>query len=231
MGAYQVFIREMPADERPRERLARYGPEALATAELLAILLRTGTAQQSALGLANQLLSRFGSLRAIAVAPVEELSSLPGIGLAKAAQLKSAFELGKRLAVAGEPARPLVKSPADAANLVMEDLRHRDKEHFQALFLDTRNRVTAVTTISIGSLSQNVVHPREVFKQAIARSSAAMIVCHNHPSGDLSPSEEDRALTNRLVEAGKLLGIPVLDHIIIGAEGFLSLKERGLMEG
>lgn len=230
MSVYQVFIREMPADERPRERLARYGPEALATAELLAIILRTGTARESALGLANRLLSRFGSLRGIATASVEELSSVPGMGLAKAAQLRAAFELGKRLAMTGETPRPIVRSPADAANLVMEDLRHRDKEYFQAILLDTRNRVIGVTTISIGSLSQSVVHPREVFKEAISRSCAALILCHNHPSGDPSPSEEDAAITRRLVEAGKLLGMPVLDHIIIGQGSYLSLKERGLMD-
>jgi DNA repair protein RadC len=224
---YSVIIRDLPAEERPRERLAKYGPEALATAELLAILLRTGTPKQSALGLANRLLSNFGSLRGIATAAIEQLATIPGLGLAKAAQLKAAFELGKRLAVSTEDARPVIKSPEDAANLVMEDLRYRDKEHFKAILLDTRNRVLALPTISVGSLQQNIVHPREVFKEAIARSAAAIIVLHNHPSGDPSPSPEDGALTRRLADAGDLLGIPLLDHLIIGAGTFISLKQRG----
>jgi DNA repair protein RadC len=224
-----VTIREMPTEERPRERLARYGAEALATAELLAILLRVGTARQSALDLANRLLSEFGSVRAVATASIESLSGIKGMGLAKAAQLKAAFELGKRLSASTADARPVIKSPRDVANLVMEDLRYRDKEHFLALFLDTRNRVIATTTISVGSLSVNVVHPREVFKEAVSRSAASIIVCHNHPSGDPTPSEDDQAITRRLVQSGQIMGIPVLDHIIIGEGKFISLKEKKMM--
>jgi len=227
MDNYHCIIRDLPEGERPRERLAKNGAEALANAELLAILLRTGSTKESALGLANRLLSHFGGLPGIAQATVEQLSALSGLGLAKATQLKAAFELGKRLAVYCEDSRPTVTSPAEAAGLVMETLRHEQKEHFRALLLDTRNRVIAQETISVGSLQANIVHPREVFKAAIARSAAALIVLHNHPSGDPSPSEEDRAITARLVEAGALIGIPLLDHIIIGAGKFLSLKERG----
>jgi DNA repair protein RadC len=231
METYHGIIRDLPAAERPRERLAKNGAEVLANAELLAILLRTGSAKESALGLANRLLSHFGGLSGIAGATVEQLSALSGLGLAKAAQLKAAFELGKRLAVYNEDPRPAITSPAEAAGLVMEILCHEQKEHFLALLLDTRNRVIAQETISVGSLQANIVHPREVFKVAIARSAAALIVLHNHPSGDPSPSEEDRAITARLVEAGALIGIPVLDHIIIGAGRFVSLKEQGGIRG
>ena len=229
MEEYHAIIRELPAEERPRERLAKHGPEALANAELLAILLRTGSAKESALGLANRLLSKFESLRGIAQATVEELSEVNGLGLAKAAQLKAAFELGKRLATTAADDKPAIGCPADAAALVMEQLRYQDREHLVALFLDTRNRVIAQRTISVGSLTASIIHPREVFKEAISRSAAAVIVLHNHPSGDPSPSEEDRAITARLKEAGGLIGIPVLDHIIIGAGKFVSLKEKGAL--
>ena len=229
METYRAIIRDMPEEERPRERLAKLGPEALANAELLAILLRTGTAKESAIGLANRLLSKFEGLRGIAGATVEELSEVPGLGLAKAAQLKAAFELGKRLAASSDDDKPTIRCPADAANLVMEQLRYQDREHLVALFLDIRNRVIGQKTVSVGSLHANIVHPREVFKDAIARSAAAIIVAHNHPSGDPSPSEEDCNVTARLKEAGSLIGIQLLDHIIIGAGKFLSLKERGLL--
>jgi len=229
METYRTIIRDLPEEERPRERLAKRGPEALANSELLAILLRTGSAKESALGLASRLLSRFGGLRGIAQATVEQLSEVSGMGLAKAAQLKAAFELGKRLAVSSDEARPTIGSPGDAASLVMEEVRYQDREHFLALFLDSRNRVIAQRTISVGSLQSNIVHPREVFKEAISRSSASLIVLHNHPSGDPTPSEDDRAITARLKEAGNLIGIPLLDHIIIGGGRFVSLKEKGVL--
>jgi len=225
--SYRGIIRDLPKAERPRERLAKNGAEALANSELLAILLRTGSAKESALGLANRLLGHFGGLPGIAQAAVEQLSAISGLGLAKAAQLKAAFEIGKRLAVYQDDSRPVITSPAEAAGLVMETFCHEQKEHFLALLLDTRNRMIAQETISVGSLQANIVHPREVFKAAIARSAAALIVLHNHPSGDPSPSAEDRAITARLVEAGALIGIPVLDHIIIGAGKYVSLKEQG----
>jgi len=228
METYHTTIRDMPVDERPRERLARYGAEVLATAELLAIILRVGSSRGSALSLANQLLSHFGSLRAIAKATVEELSEVKGVGVAKATQLKAAFELGKRLATAGDE-RVLVNRPELAANLIMEELRYHDKEHFKALLLDTRNRCIGTPSVSIGSLNSNVAHPREVFHEAVSHSAASIIVAHNHPSGDPTPSEEDKALTRRLVEAGKIMGIQVLDHLIIGDGCWVSLKEKGLM--
>ncbi len=226
---YSVLIRDLPKDERPRERLERYGSSALTISELIAILLRVGNARTSALRLAELLISEFGSLRNLAAASVQELSSIKGIGLAKACQLKAAFELGKRLATSSDAPRPVITSPLDAANLIMEEMRYLAQEHFRALFLDTRNQVIGIRDITIGSLNASIVHPRETFKAAIQHTAAALIVAHNHPSGDPTPSSEDINLTARIVQAGELIGIPVLDHLIIGDGRFISLKERGLM--
>lgn len=151
------------------------------------------------------------------------------IGLAKACQLKAAFELGKRLATTGDAPRPVITSPLTAANLVMEDMRYLQQEHFRVIFLDTRNQVITAKDISIGSLNASIVHPRETFKAAISHTAAAVILVHNHPSGDPTPSKEDLALTARMKEAGELIGIPVFDHLIIGDGRFISLKERGMM--
>ena len=226
---YHVTIREMPQDERPRERLARYGAENLNVAELLAILLRVGNSRMSALQLAHHCTSKFGGLRKLAAATVQELGSINGIGLAKACQLKAAFELGKRLATSADIARPLISSPQVAANLLMEDMRYLAQEYFRVLLLDTRNQVIAQRDVSIGTLNASLVHPREVFHAAITHTANAVIVAHNHPSGDPTPSKEDLALTARLVQSGELLGIQVLDHLIIGDGRFVSLKERGMM--
>jgi len=229
MDSYRAVIRDLPANERPRERLAQHGAETLSNGELIAILLRTGSRKESAIALANRLLAKFESLKGIAQATVEELSTIDGLGLAKAAQLKAAFELGKRLALTSDENRPAISCPGDAASLVMERLRYEDKEHFLALFLDSRHRVISYRTISIGNLQANLVHPREVFKEAVSRSAAALIAVHNHPSGDPSPSEEDYAITTRLKDAGDLIGINLLDHLIIGAGKFVSLKEEGAL--
>ncbi|MBI3947083.1 MAG: DNA repair protein RadC [Armatimonadetes bacterium] len=226
---YALLIRDLPADERPRERLIRYGPEALSAAELIAILLRTGAAGIGALDLGRQLVSRFGSLRGVAQASVEALAQVKGLGPAKAAQLKAAFELGKRNAVFVDAPRPQIGSPQDVARLLMPELAGELREQLRALFLDTRNQVLRARTISIGGLDASIIHPREVFKEAIAQSAAAVIVAHNHPSGDPSPSPEDIAVTRRLVEAGRIIGIELLDHVVIGDGRFVSLKERGLM--
>lgn len=226
---YSPLIRELPAEERPRERLTLYGPEALSAAELLAILLRTGVAGLSAVGLAGRLLSHFGSLRGIAQASTTELAGINGLGAAKAAQLKAAFELGKRNALFVDAPRPVIRSPQDVANLLLPELAGELREQFRALLLDTRNQVLRVRTISIGSLNASIIHPRELFREAIANSAAALIAAHNHPSGDPTPSPEDIAVSKRLVEAGKIIGIDVLDHVILGEGRYISLKERGLM--
>jgi DNA repair protein RadC len=229
MGERGLVIRDLPAGERPRERMAQYGPEALSTSELLAILLRVGSRGESAVRLAERLLSQFGGLAGIARARIPQLSELPGVGLTKAAQLKAAFELGKRLATSAEGPRPVIKSAQDAATLVMEDLRYREQERLVAIFLDTRNQVLRVQTLTMGTLSGSPAHPREVFKAALAHGSAGLILCHNHPSGDPTPSPDDVAMTARMVKAGELMGVPVLDHIIIGASRFASLKDAGRM--
>jgi len=227
---YTVMIRDLPADERPRERLERYGPGTLGTPELLAIILRVGNARVSALQLAQQLIIRCGGLRGVAAASVQELSGIPGIGLAKACQLKAAFELGKRLATSSDAPRPTISSPLDAVNLVMEEMRYYPEERFKVMFLDTRHQVIADEEISRGTLSASLVHPREVFKAAIKATAGAVLLVHNHPSGDPTPSTEDLALTARMVQAGELVGIPVLDHLVIGDGRFVSLKEKGIVK-
>lgn len=225
---YRTAIKDMPKDQRPRERLLREGPAALTDAELLAIMLRTGTPEASALELAAHTINFFGGLTQLVRAGVEELSSIKGIGPAKAAQVKAAMELGRRAALSRAGERPRVSSPEDAALLVMEEMRHLDREHFCALFLNTKNQVIAREKISVGTLNSSTVHPRELFKGAVLKSAAALILVHNHPSGDPTPSREDLEVTRRLREAGEIMGIEVLDHIIIGDNKFTSLKAKGL---
>ncbi|QCT01975.1 DNA repair protein RadC [Paenibacillus algicola] len=223
------MLRDIPHDERPRERMMAYGASALSHAELLAILLRTGTRQESAVHVAQRILQQAGSIRELSDLSITELTQIKGIGPAKAVQLKAGIELGRRMSgfKRGEPV--IIRSPRDAADLLSEELRSLHKEHFVCLFLNTKNHVIAQETLSIGSLNAAVVHPREVFRAAIKSSCASLVCAHNHPSGDPTPSPEDIALTTRLVEAGSIIGIDVLDHIIIGDGSFVSLKERGLM--
>lgn len=224
---YNLTIKDLPRDVRPRERLAAAGPQSLSTSELLAIILGTGTRSESALALAGRLLSPSG-LRYLVEASLEELSALKGIGPAKAAQIKAALELGKRMVASTGAVRPSVCSPEDAGNLVMEDMRYLDRESFRVILLDTKNHVLGIETVSLGSLNASIVHPREVFRHAIRRSAAAIILVHNHPSGDPTPSREDLEVTRRIRDAGELLGIGVLDHLVIGDNRFISLKEKEL---
>lgn len=223
---YQVRIGDLPQHTRPRERLLSDGASALADRELLAIVLRTGTARSSALGLADEVLAKFGDLRRLAQASAEELIQLEGIGPAKAAQILAAMELGRRAQNTGFKPGVKISSPQDVSRLLGE-MADYDREHFRILLLNSKNRVMSVQTVSIGSLASAIVHPRELFKEAIRRSAAALILVHNHPSGDPAPSREDISLTTRLVNAGKLLGIEILDHIIIGRNSYCSLREQG----
>jgi DNA repair protein RadC len=218
------------ADEpSPRERLARYGPQALSTTELLAMLLRTGTEERTPTDLAESVLKKCQGLRGVARASVKELSKVKGIGPLKGTQIAVSVELGRRLAARAADPNPIVRSPDDVADLLLPDLIDAKKEHFFSIILDKKNRVIKVVTVSVGTLDASLVHPREVFREAIVSSAAAIIVAHNHPSGDPAPSEEDRGLTLRLIDSGKLLGIPVLDHLILGDDRFISLKQHGWM--
>jgi DNA repair protein RadC len=217
----------MPADERPRERLVKYGPGVCSAAELLAIHLRTGTPERSALGIGELLLKEFSGLRGVACATIEELSRIKGVGEVKAVQIVAAVEMSKRLAVLDNEERPAIHSPQDVATLLMPELRDLKKEYLKSLLLDSKNRVMRIHTVSIGILDSSLVHPREVFKDAILASSASIIVAHNHPSGDPTPSVEDKRVTQRLYEAGQLLGIDLLDHIVIGDNKWVSLKQIG----
>jgi DNA repair protein RadC len=223
-------ITDLPAVERPRERLSRLGAQALNSAELLAILLRTGVPGENAVMLGERLLRDLGGLPGLQRAGIEELSAQRGLGPAKAAQLKAAVELGQRLSMQDPEARPAVHSPADAAALLQYEMAALEQEHLRVVLLDTRNRVLQVAEIYRGSLNSSQVRIAEVFKPAIRRNAAAILVVHNHPSGDPDPSPEDLAVTRAIVQAGKLLDIEVLDHIIIGqGRGrWVSLKERGL---
>lgn len=214
--------------ERPRERLSRLGPQALKDDELLAILLRVGVRGENAVQMGQRVLAELGGLSGLHRASFQEVCALKGIGMAKAAQIKAAIELGRRLSVVSPEDRPAIHSPADAAALVSFEMGVLEQEELRVLLLDIRNRVLQVETVYRGSLNSSQVRVGELFKSAIRRSAANLIVIHNHPSGDPSPSPDDIALTRAIVQAGQLLDIPVLDHLIIGQGRFVSLKERGL---
>jgi len=223
------MLREMPAEERPREKLISKGAEALSNVDLLAIILHTGIKHESVVHLAERLLSETDGLVRLSTLSPQELTKIKGIGLAKAVTIVAVFELSRRMSIVQGEERAVIHSPRDAASLFMPRLRYLRKEHFMVLLLSTKNHVLAYPTISIGSLSASIVHPREVFREAINYSAAGVILIHNHPSGDPTPSREDVFLTNKLVEAGKMLDIAVLDHVIIGDGKYVSFKEKGIL--
>lgn len=224
---YHTIIKELPQDERPRERLIHHGAEALSNAELTAIALRTGSRKHNALQLAHELLSRFGGLGGMARASVSELCEVPGIGQAKAAQIHAAIELGKRLILADASRRDQIRNPGDAAIIFQARLRTEVQEQMMVMLLDTQHRVMRLETVYVGNVNASMIRVAEIFREAIKQNATAIIVAHNHPSGDTTPSSDDVRVTQEIARAGKMLDINVLDHIIVGGNSFCSLKQEG----
>ncbi len=221
-------VRELPFEERPRERLKRLGPEALQDAELIAILFRTGTPKMGAVALAQQLVSHFQDLRAIARASLTELQEVNGLGNVKAIEIKAALELGKRLAQYTDMNRFRVKTAKDVSTLLMVPFKDCEVETFKSVLLNTKNELIRAVDVSSGGLDATMALPRDVFRQAIREGAHSVIVAHNHPSGDPEPSKSDIELTKRLADAAKVLGIRFLDHVVFGDGRYVSLKERNL---
>lgn len=224
-----LTIKELPVDERPRERLLRHGAENVSLSDLIAILLRTGSRDESAVHLAERLLYENQGLIGLAQAAPPEIAKLKGIGITKAVTVAAALELGKRLRDHGPLGRPVIRNSHDVKEHMMARLRYQQKEKFFVLPLSTKNHVLAEKEVSVGSLNASIVHPRELFRAAIEHAAASVILVHNHPSGDPAPSREDIEITRKLVEAGNLLEIPVLDHVIIGDGKYVSMKDMGII--
>jgi DNA repair protein RadC len=223
-------IQELCREERPREKLVVFGPESLSTAELLAILIRTGTSKKSALDLAQEILAKEGrDIYWLSQAMWEEVLEIQGIGMAKGCQILAAIELGKRIASRPKEPRRKITDPDSVAQLFMEELRNLQKENFRILNLNCKGEVISKEQVAVGTLTSALVHPREVFHSAIRKSAQSIILVHNHPSGSTAPSEEDIEITARLSEAGEILGIEVLDHIIIGDGSYFSFKKQNML--
>ncbi len=226
MQEYKVRILDMQKDERPRERLIKRGASALSDSELLAVILRTGSRKENAINLSQRILSQY-NIKQLSQANVTQLMGIYGIKEGKAAQITACFEIARRLESFNEEAKPKINTPEDVYRRVYPRMREQKKECFIELCLDTKNQIIKEDIISVGSLNANIVHPREVFRTALAESAAHIIVVHNHPSGDPTPSKEDIEITGKLVETGKIMGIDVLDHVIIGDGRHFSMKEAG----
>ncbi|WP_026569810.1 MULTISPECIES: DNA repair protein RadC [Sediminibacillus] len=224
-----VTLKHVPKQDRPRERLIEKGPATLSNQDLLAILLGTGTKDESVTTLSQRVFMHFEGLDLLKDATIEELTAIRGIGTAKGVLILAAIEFGKRLHRFRPDERYVIRSPEDGADYIMEEMRNLNQEHFVVIFLNTKNQILHRQTIFIGSLNASIVHPREVFREAVKRSAASIICAHNHPSGDPSPSQEDIHVTKRLSECGKMIGIELLDHIVIGDRKFVSLKEKGYL--
>ncbi len=221
-------IMDLHESDRPRERLASLGPQALTNAELIAILLRVGVKGESAVHVGQRLLNKFGGLTGLHRAPFAELKKQHAIGDAKASEIKAAIELGRRLTLEAPEERPTINSPADAAALVSYEMSALEQEHLRVILLDRRNRVLETVEVYKGSVNSSQVRVGELFKEAVRKNASAVVVIHNHPSGDPTPSPDDVAVTRAIVQAGKLLDVEVLDHLVIGQGKWVSLKERGL---
>lgn len=225
---YHPLIRDLPSQERPRERLRASGASYLSNAELLAIILRTGMPSESVLSMASRLLARFGGLGGLVKASFNELCAERGLGEAKAAQLKSALELGRRLVSLQPGDRMAIRSPQDVANLLQAEMGLLEQEELRVVLLDSKNQVVGISQVYKGSVNTSLIRMGELFRDAIRNNCVAVVVVHNHPSGDPTPSAEDIAVTEQIVAAGKLLDVDVLDHLVIGQHGYVSLKEKGL---
>ena len=225
---YQARIHDLPSGDRPRERLRDAGPAAISNSELLAILLRTGGAKESALAMASRLLATFNGLAGLARSSFAELCAQRGLGEAKAAQIQAALELGKRLVAAQPEERPVIRSADDVARLLQSEMGLLDQEHMRVLLLNTRNQVLAANDVYRGSVHTAVVRIGELFREAVRHNAPAIILAHNHPSGDPQPSPDDVAMTEQAIEAGELLDVEVLDHVVISHGGFVSMKQQGL---
>jgi DNA repair protein RadC len=225
----QYTIKDLPEHERPRERLEAHGAAAVSNAELLAVILRVGIHGQSAVELANVLLVQFGSLEKLATADFATIAAVKGIGKAKACQIAAAFELGRRSATHRDGRRPVINAPNDLVPLLKPQLDALDQETFNVALLNTKNELLRIVPVSQGTLSGSLVHPRETFRAAIVEGCYSVILVHNHPSGDPEPSQEDISVTRNLADAGRIIGIRVLDHIIIAKNGFRSLKDLGVI--
>ncbi|MCK4259377.1 MAG: DNA repair protein RadC [Halanaerobiales bacterium] len=229
MGKNAHFrITDLPIEERPREKLVKFGPENLSNSELLAIILRIGTRNQTAIGLAEKLLGYVNGLKGLLDVSVEELMNIQGIGQAKAVHLVALGELTKRVQSA-QHTKKRIHSATELVELLMPKMRFLKKEVFWIVLLDNQNQILAIEEVSRGSVNETIVHPREVFREAIRRSSSAVILAHNHPSGNPEPSYQDLEVTRRLCQSGKILGIQILDHLILGDKQYISLKERGII--
>lgn len=228
MSEYALRIKDLPTSEMPRERLQHQGAQALSDAELLAILMRVGVKGQNVIQLSQQLLVEFGGWGGLLQADFGTIATHHGLGTAKTATLKASLEIGRRLLLTAHGERFQIKSPADVAQLMQLEMSHLDQEHLRAIALDTKNRVQKVHTVYVGSLNSAMIRVGEVFKEALKLNACAVIVVHNHPSGDPTPSPEDVLVTRQIYDAGKMLDIDVLDHLVIGQGRFVSLRERGL---
>lgn len=223
-------IKKLPKEERPAEKIIQWGASKLSNAELVALIIHSGTKGRSAMEIAQSIIaSNDQGIRFLSCCEAEELQNISGVGRAKAARIIAAVELGKRIATWRSADSSYIENSKDVANIFMEDLRYETKEHFKTVLLNTKGKVLHIDTVSVGNLIQTTVHPREVFKKAIRKGAASLIIIHNHPSGDPAPSDEDIKTTRRLSEVGELVGIPVLDHIIIGDGEFVSFKSQGLL--
>jgi DNA repair protein RadC len=222
-------MKSLPEDERPREKLIRSGAESLSNVELLAIIVKSGIKNSSALDIAKEIFSRSGKgIHSLSDVSVEELCEIKGIGSSKASEIIAAIEFGRRIMVSKEE-KFKITSPTDISNYLMQEMGNLKKEHFNIVMLDNKNYIVEVHNVSIGSLNSAIVHPREVFKNAVRRSSASIILAHNHPSGITTPSKEDISITKRLLECGDIIGIKVLDHIIVGKNEYFSFKEQSII--